>query len=65
MAKKKKPVKKSQKPRHRPITQAEYLETLIKFSRRAITGHGSGVDEFFEQQAKRLEKQLEDLRSQK
>lgn len=67
MAKKKtrKTKKTFKQPKRRKITQEEYLETLIRFSERAITGYGSGVDEFFKQQAARLRKELEELKNAK
>ena len=59
---KKSPSKKAPKPFVRKkISDVEYLDILIGFSRRAITGQGSGVDEFFEQQATRLEKRKSEL----
>lgn len=60
---KKKPAKKKPKPAKRVrITDAEYLEIQIKFSKSAMDGHGGGIDEFFGQQVARLEKQLAALR---
>ncbi|MCX9024628.1 MAG: hypothetical protein OIN85_00865 [Candidatus Methanoperedens sp.] len=59
MAKKKK--KAWKKPKTRPITQKEYLQTLIQFSERAITKQGTGIDDFFANQAKRLKKELAQL----
>lgn len=63
MAKKKKPANK--KVRRHTISEEEYLGTLIKFSKRAITKQGSSIDEFFTQQAERLERKLEELRRPK
>lgn len=58
--------KPASKPiKHKDITKEEYLEILIRFSKRAITKQGSGVDDYFTQQAARLEKQLKELRSAK
>ena len=63
---KRKPAKKKEKLinlRDRlPKTEEEYLERLILVSERAITKQGTAIDEFFEQQAARLRKQLEELR---
>lgn len=39
-------------------TEAEHLQILIRISKAHIKGDGSGLDEFFTQQVKRLEKQL-------
>lgn len=63
MAKKKTKAKKQIK-RH-TITDEEYLEHIIKVSRNAITKQGTSIDQFFEQQAQRLEKQLEELKKSK
>lgn len=68
---KRKPVKKSPKKSSNPLldrlpkNQEEYLEHLIKVSEAAITKAGSGVDEFFAQQADRIRKELEALRKGK
>lgn len=48
-----------------PITEEEYLETLIYYSKQAITGHGTSIDEFFQGQTDRLQKRLDDLRKAK
>jgi hypothetical protein len=63
--KKSSPKKAPKPPVRRKISDVEYLDILIAASRRAITGQGSGVDEFFEQQASRLEKQKEELLAKK
>lgn len=42
--------------------QIEYLEILIEFSLRAITLHGNDIDDFFAQQAQRLQLKLKELR---
>jgi hypothetical protein len=56
--------KKPQQKRHH-ITQEEYLEHLIMVSERSVTSQGSSIDEFFQQQANRLRKELEELRKSK
>jgi disulfide oxidoreductase YuzD len=56
--------KKPQQKRHH-ITQEEYLEHLITVSERSVTSQGSSIDEFFQQQANRLRKELEELRKSK
>lgn len=48
-----------------PKNDIEHLEGLIAASRRAITGSGDSLDDLFEQQAVRIEKQLEALRKKK
>jgi hypothetical protein len=64
MAKKKVQKKKAAKPVKRVRkTEAEHLQHLINVSKNAITGQGTGIDEFFGQQAARLEKQLEQLKA--
>lgn len=63
MAKKNKSTKK--KIQSRNTIEEEHLETLIKFSRRAITNQNSGIDEFFSYQTEKLEKRLEELRRTK
>ena len=68
MATKKKTAKKTPKkapkaPVVKVSREEEYLLVLIAASERAITGQGSGVDEFFTQQANRLKRQLQDLRA--
>lgn len=71
MAKKKATKKKTQKKisfeeRFKiPKNDEEHLMGLIAASRRAITGSGDSLDQLFEQQAVRIEKQLEALRNKK
>jgi len=47
------------------ITEEERLEHLIQVSKDAITKHGNSIDEFFQAQADRLQKQLDELRKAK
>lgn len=64
MAKKKpaKKTKKTPKPvKRHTITPRERLEHMIKVSLAADTGHDSSVDQFFRQQAERLQKELKAL----
>lgn len=60
MAKKTKK-KAKRKIKTRPVTRREYLETLIRFSERAMDGKGGSIDDFFSNQANRLRKQLKEL----
>jgi len=55
-SKKKKPIIRQR------ITEEEYLERLITASERAISSHGTSIDDYFRQQADRLKKKLADLR---
>lgn len=64
MAKKKSTRKTSKKKFiHVPITPKEYLETLIKFSERAIVGPNGSTYDYFVSQTERLKKELEELKS--
>lgn len=66
MAKKKKtaPKKKNtKKPAVKQVNPREtYLLVLIKATERYVTGKGDALDEMMTSQAKRLRKELEDLR---
>lgn len=67
MKNKKKSTKKTQKASKKLnpklSNDIRHLETLIKFSKRNITNQGTAVDEFFENQTKRLESELKRLKS--
>lgn len=63
-AKKNKPTKKAPPKRH-VWTQEERLLQLIEISEKQITGHGSSIDELFQNQANRARKELEELRAKK
>ena len=69
MVKKKKPSKKSAKKpakaTHTPITRKEYLTHLVKVSLAARNGQGGTIDEFFTQQAARIQKELDSLGEKK
>ena len=58
---KKKAKKSPKKTENRAISPKEYLEIKIRLSKRAITGRGGEADDFFVQQAEKLEKQLKAL----
>lgn len=60
------PKKKTKKlPLRASYTREEYLQILLKYSLRAVTGQGSGVDEFFTQQSNKLKQELKELRKSK
>lgn len=69
MAKKTKAASKGiTKPRTQQKTgnpEEAFLETLLRYTNKAITAQGTVIDEFFVQQAARLTKQLEQLRNRK
>lgn len=63
LVKKTKKVKEiKQVVKYLPITEEEHLEHLIAVSMSNVTSQGTSIDEFFEQQANRLRKELEELR---
>ncbi len=66
MAKKKarKTKKTVRLPKRVKITREAWLEHLIDVSKRAITGQGNSIDEFFGQQAQRLSEALLELREE-
>lgn len=47
------------------LSEKEHLETLIKFSKRAVSSQNSEVDEFFVQQVEKLEKRLGEFKRSK
>ena len=53
---------KQKNTKYLPISKEERLEHMIAVSEQADTGHGTSIDDFFKNQAKRLRSQLEDLR---
>lgn len=65
MAKRKpRPTKKKLKaPKYIKRTAADRILVLIKYTERSITDANTGVDEFFRQQAVRLRKELEELKT--
>ena len=44
-----------------PVSKEDHVRCLIKYSERAITGQGTGVDVFFEAQVEKLKKRLKSL----
>lgn len=66
-AKKKKPKKRPAQSVRKsiPISREQWLEHILKVSRQSIGPIGNGIDEFFQQQACRIEKELEELRKSK
>lgn len=60
---KKKVKKMSKEEKTQYSRQVRHLEALIKYSRRAISKHGSSIDEFFENQANKLEQELREFKN--
>lgn len=44
------------------FNQIRYLEILVHFSKRAVTIQNNNVDRYFEEQAQRLQKEVDKLK---
>lgn len=62
MPKKKVAKKKKKFPLTKKISEIDHLDTLIKYSIRAVTGRNGVVDDYFIAQALKLEEQKQKLK---